>query len=260
MPKYQAFSLLKYLCIVFALSWPFQFIYLWLGDAFRPVLLISMVMAGVATFIAGKFVFKDGFARTGWSFGKPKHYIFALLLALCLWLLPSLIERYFGMFSGASNVSLTSFLSTLLVSSLITILPAFGEEFSWRGYLLPRLQARYTPRKALLLHGLVTWLWHLPVLVAMGLAMGGNPVVSLLLILIISLIPTVMHAVVFAYIWSSSKSLVVATFYHVMFDEIRDTLEGTVGLGVLGQNFQMLVLTVLGLVILWKTKAGKEAE
>lgn len=214
-------------------------------------------MAGVGTYIAGKYVFKDGFANAGWRWGRPKHYLLALLLALCLWLLPSAIERYLGWFAG-SNVSVTNFLTTLVMSSLLTLLPAFGEEFSWRGYLLPRLQARYSPRQALLLHGLVTWVWHLPVVVAMGLALGGNPLLAVVLILVISLLPTVMHALVFAYLWSSSQSLAVATFYHVMFDEVRDTLEDTVGLGILGQYFQMLVLTVLGILILWQSHLTKK--
>jgi uncharacterized protein len=117
---------------------------------------------------------------------------------------------------------------------------------------LPRLRNSYPYRKALLLHGLITWVWHWPVVVAMGLAQGGNPWVGVSLLLGISLIPTILHAVVFAYIWTRSGSLAVATVYHAAFDEVRDTLEDTTGLGALGQNWQMLVLTVLGLVLLWK--------
>jgi hypothetical protein len=42
--------------------------------------------------------------------------------------------------------------------------------------------------------------------------------------------------------------------YHSAFDEVRDTLEGSVGFGPLAHNWQMVVLTILGLVILWKAK------
>ncbi|WP_299215400.1 hypothetical protein [uncultured Aquimarina sp.] len=42
--------------------------------------------------------------------------------------------------------------------------------------------------------------------------------------------------------------------YHISFDEVRDTLESTVGLGVFGQNCQMLVLTILGMLLLWKVQ------
>jgi membrane protease YdiL (CAAX protease family) len=69
-----------------------------------------------------------------------------------------------------------------------------------------------------------------------------------------------MHAVVFAYIWSRTQSLAVSTVYHAAFDEIRDTLEGSVGLGPLSQNWQMLILTILGIALLWKAKWKKMAN
>ena len=63
-----------------------------------------------------------------------------------------------------------------------------------------------------------------------------------------------MHAVVFAYFWSSSGSIVVATVYHSTFDEVRDTLEARVGFGPLVEPWQMLTLTILGMTLLWKAK------
>jgi membrane protease YdiL (CAAX protease family) len=132
-----------------------------------------------------------------------------------------------------------------------------GEEFSWRGCLLARLLARYSSRRAQILHGFITWFWHLLFVVVIGLQLGGNPIVSVPLALTVSLIPTVMHAVVFAYIWSTTQSLAVATVYHSAFDEVRDTLEGTIGFGPLTENWQMVVLTILGAMLLWKAKWRK---
>ena len=86
----------------------------------------------------------------------------------------------------------------------------------------------------------------------MGLRLGGRAAVSVPLVLAVSLIPTVMHAVVFACFWSTSGSLVVATVYHSSFDEVRDTLEESVGLGMLAENWQAVVLTILGTLLLWK--------
>ncbi|MDQ1255147.1 MAG: protease family protein, partial [Euryarchaeota archaeon] len=60
--------------------------------------------------------------------------------------------------------------------------------------------------------------------------------------------------------WSSTQSLAVSTVYHAAFDEVRDTLEGTVGLGPLSQNWQMLILTILGIALLWKGKWKKTAS
>lgn len=256
----QPFSLRVYLLVVIALSWPFQLAYACLGDAYRSLLLVSMLMAGLATFVCGRFLFRDGFLRAGWSWGRPGHYMLALALALFLWLFPSVIERRFGFYAANPDVTLPGFLSIFALSFAATLLPAFCEELSWRGYLLPRLFTRHSPRRALLLHGFITWAWHLPVVVVMGMSLGLAPLLAIPIVLLVSLVPTVMHAVVFAWIWSRSASLGVATFYHTSFDEIRDTLEATAGLGPLGQNWQMLVLTALGLWALLKTAWRVPAE
>jgi len=250
----QPFSLSIYTLVVFALSYPFQIAYYFLGENYKPILLVSMIMAGAGAYICGKYIFKDGFKGAGWSWGKPLHYIYVFALALFLWYFPSFLERTIDIYVAPKNVNLDVAIKGFLWSIVFTILPAFGEEFSWRGYLLPRLFKKYQPQKALIVHGLITWLWHLPFIIIMGLESGGNPFQSVLLVLSVSFIPTIMHALVFAFIWMKSQSLAVSTAYHVFFDEIRDALIASVGLGVLGQNWQMLVLTFLGILFLWKVK------
>ncbi len=245
------FSIKVYFLVVILLSWPFQIAYFFLGDKYKWLLLISMIMVGVSTFICGKYIFKDGFKNAGWNWGKPKHYVSVFALALFLWFLPSIIERYVGFYVAASDNELKTIISGFLFSAAITIIPAFGEEFGWRGYLLPRLLVAYKYRKALLIHGFITWIWHLPFLIIIGLETGNN-IWFVPIVLIVSFIPAIMHAVVFAYIWSRTASLAVVTLYHVFFDEVRDTLQDTVGLGALGENWQMLVLTIMGILLLWK--------
>jgi hypothetical protein len=90
-----------YLVIVFAFSWPFQLAFVLLGDPLRPILLVSMIMAGVGTFVAGRYVFRDGFEDAGWRWGQPRHYVLAFGLALLLWLLPVAIEKVSGLRSDA---------------------------------------------------------------------------------------------------------------------------------------------------------------
>ena len=135
-----------------------------------------------------------------------------------------------------------------------TLIPAFGEEFGWRGYMLPHLIKRYRLKTALLLHSFIWWAWHLPVIVGMGVAenLTGNRGTSITIMLAITLIPTMMHAIAYAYIWTVTQSLAVVTAYHAAFDEIRDAIASSIGYGFLVEIWQMLTLTVLGGLLLWK--------
>jgi len=56
----------------------------------------------------------------------------------------------------------------LLISALVNLVATFGEEFGWRGYLLPKLQPLGSVR-SLLLSGVIWGVWHWPVI-----AMGHN--------------------------------------------------------------------------------------
>jgi membrane protease YdiL (CAAX protease family) len=60
--------------------------------------------------------------------------------------------------------------AALTVAPLVNALFAFGEEFGWRGYLLPKLLPLGT-RRAVLLQGVVWGVWHWP-LIAMGYEYG----------------------------------------------------------------------------------------
>ncbi|MFG3438883.1 CPBP family intramembrane glutamic endopeptidase [Nonomuraea sp. NPDC047897] len=52
--------------------------------------------------------------------------------------------------------------SGLTLGTLITMIPAFGEEWGWRGWLLPRLTDTLGLPRALLLSGVIWGLWHAP--------------------------------------------------------------------------------------------------
>jgi uncharacterized protein len=252
------FSLLLYLLIVFALSWPFQFWYVFKAEtAFDKYLYssLSMVMVTVATFVAGKFLFKDGFSTTGWSWGKPVHYIYVLLFALLVWFAPSMIELLFGLHKPAHQIAATSLLAIFALRFTATLLPGFGEEFGWRGYMLPRLAEKFGAKKGLLIHAFIWWFWHLPVLAGLGLQsndVSDNQFTNVAVITSLSIIPSMLHAVIFAFIWSKTKSLAVVTVYHAAFDEVRDTLETSIGFGPLVNNWQMIVIIITGGLLLWK--------
>ena len=63
-------------------------------------------------------------------------------------------------------------LQALLLAPLLNAIATFGEEFGWRGYLLPKL-APLGERKAALLVGVIWGVWHWPVIL-MGYNYGFN--------------------------------------------------------------------------------------
>ncbi len=256
--KQRSFSLPLYLLIIFALSWPFQIAYaLWGNTPTTGYLLssLSMVMVTVGTFIAGRYVFRDGFQNAGWRWGKPKHYFGVFALALLIFAVPVLLEFILRLHALPVGISASAILFSFLTSFLWTLVPGFGEEFGWRAYMLPHLTQRYSLRKALLLHGLIWWAWHIPALVRIGTQIEGakaNPWLSILLTLLISLIPAIMNAILFAYVWTEAQSLAVASVYHAAYDEVRDALEKSIGFGPLVSIWEMAVTTIFGAILLWK--------
>lgn len=251
------FSLKIYLLIVFALSWPIQIAYIRWGTTpltRYSLSSLAMVMVTVATYIAGRYVFRGSFANAGWHWGKPRHYVAVMGLVLLVQVVPILVEMRMGMRTHLS-MSLMGLMPIFVLRFIATLIPAFGEEFGWRGYMLPHLARRYPIRKAVLIHSLIWWSWHIPILVGMGLhlkGIHGGVAVQVLVVLLVSLIPGMMHAVVFAYIWTATQSLAVVSAYHSAIDESRDTIEASIGFGPLADPWESGVYTLLGAGLLWK--------
>lgn len=259
------FSLGLYLLIVFGLSWPFQIAStIWATDLWSRFLLnsISMVMVSVGTFIAGRYVFRDGFGNAGWQWGKLKHYLAVFGFVALLWVFPTLIRLMAGALDP-DDLDRTKLVWIFLLP-LVALIPGFGEEFGWRGYMLPHLANRLSVRKAVALHSLIWWVWHLPITIGTGVQAGVEgaaqtnlPValsvtITVLAVIIVGAIPTIMHGVVFAYIWTQSGSLAVATVYHAVYDGIRDSLAMVTGLPPIVATWASALLTILGIALLWK--------
>lgn len=79
------------------------------------------------------------------------------------------------------------------------------EEFGWRGYALPRLQARFGALSASLMVGFFWWLWHLPAVFIPGRFMTNDLVVFLALLVIITL-----TSILFTWIYNNTNGSVLA--------------------------------------------------
>lgn len=265
LPSRRPFSLWLYLLIVFGLSWPFQIIAAIWGLDLLPIYTlhaISMTMVTVGTFIAGRYVFKDGFSGSGWCWGKLKHHLTVIGLVLLLWAVPTIFDLLTGSIKLPDKLTYIQWIWIAIF--LLNFIPCFGEEFGWRGYMLPRLAKRYTPRKAVLVHSVIWWIWHLPVLIGVGvwtgimsaeemnLSVSVEIAVTVAAVVILSAIPGILHGVVFAYIRVWSGSLAVVTVYHLAFDGVRDSIQSFIGSGPITGIWSVMILLMLGIMLLWK--------
>lgn len=251
------FSLKIFLFIVFALSWPIMIIktiwnpgFFWTGYI---LLLISMFMVAVGTFIAGRYVFKDGFKDAGWSWGKPIHYILIIGLSLLLYVIPAFIGLSLGLYIMNPAVGWFNFLLMMIGFSLISLIGGFGEEFGWRGYMLPHLAQRYSNRKAVIYHGIIWWFWHTPYQITLYISVFAGSSVGMLFVFM-NLILSTLFAVSFAYVWVNSKSLAVTSVYHSTGDafgqSVQDAFSYTQFMG-LGW-WTPIVTGLIGVILLWK--------
>lgn len=164
-------------------------------------LVIALVMwvPGLATVLTIRFVTREGFGVTMLRVGAWRPYVatavlvpavflliygltWALLGAQPDWALRDLTDTMRA--AGADTTGMPPpalllavlLLASLFAAPLVNSLFAFGEEFGWRGYLLPKLMPLGKPRAYTLL-GVVWGLWHAP-LILVGFNYPGWPLLG----------------------------------------------------------------------------------
>ncbi|MBI4675746.1 MAG: CPBP family intramembrane metalloprotease [Chloroflexi bacterium] len=120
-----------------------------------------------------------------------------------------------------TDASLWSYLGIeLLIGALVVSLFVFGEEYGWRGYLLPRLLG-LGEIKATAIVGVIWGLWHLP-LFAMGVSFPGqNPWLSIPLFVVCTIF------VSFPFTWffrATGGSVVLVSLLHGSINSYGDGL------------------------------------
>ncbi len=91
---------------------------------------------------------------------NPIYYLIAIFLPIAMQVA---VLQYFGASLTSFSVAFNDTVPLLLaVGTFLFFGGGFGEEFGWRGYLLPVLNERYTPLFTSLLIGIVWTAWHLP--------------------------------------------------------------------------------------------------
>lgn len=115
-----------------------------------------------------------------WRVGA-RWYLFALLFPAAIWLagrgIDTLLGARYELRSplGALGAPAAGMLPLLI---LLALPNALGEELGWRGFALPRLQARASAMGASVLLGLLWGLWHVPTLIAQGALAPSAPAIA----------------------------------------------------------------------------------
>jgi membrane protease YdiL (CAAX protease family) len=165
------------------------------------------------------FVSKEGLKGSLGLLRSWKYYLTALLVSAVFATAVVLIVQALGLGEFAwSQVGWLVYL-TLLLTALPNILFTLGEEYGWRGYLLPRLLPLGEIRATMLV-GLIWGPWHVPLLLAGLNYPGANPWLAILVFLF-----TVV-ALSFAYTWfyvAASGSVLVVALLHQSNNTFADT-------------------------------------
>lgn len=156
----------------------------------------------------------------------------------------------------------------LLLAPVLNAVPSFGEEWGWRGYLVPKLDELCKPLPTVLISGVIWGLWHAPVIALghnYGLDYPSAPFGGILMMCVF----TTFAGVLMAYVTIRTKSCLPAVIAHGMLNGIAslgafftadggNLFLGPLPTGIVGMS-GFIALAVI-LLILWRKREGKLPE
>ena len=194
-----------------------------------------------------------------------------LFISICaiITLLAGLGHLELGNLGSGLNTGKSSYLTVIITSIiliLINLIPAFGEEYGWRGYLLQKLTKSMGKTTATVIVGVAWALFHFPLVYSLAKITGiGDPLV----------IATIQAAAVFVFSFSYSysfylsKNLIPVLFYHSTWNVINVLILGdiyTKKAGIIGGNIALincegLLGVILGAILaIWFIRQFKKSD
>ncbi len=115
--------------------------------------------------------------------------------------------------SKLQTTMLVQIATAFLLGPLINAVNCFGEEWGWRGYLLPKMKGKFKMLPMLLINGAIWGVWHAP-LTALGHNYGtgylGFPFTGILAMVFFCIV----MGTIFSYVTIKTNSCVPAIFAH----------------------------------------------
>ncbi|MBQ7480513.1 MAG: CPBP family intramembrane metalloprotease [Lachnospiraceae bacterium] len=207
-----------YIILVFVITYIYEYIFVirYLNENGDRTIASIPVRLSIAMFIPAlcvvitRLLNKEGFKNSFLSFnlkeGRYKYY-------LLTWFVPSLLTLagtviYFLCFRNDYSPGMEYIIATyekqgvkgltpesmrvaaisqgitaILIAPVINCITCFGEEWGWRGYLLPKLSEKFKTLPLMLVTGGIWGLWHLPLILAghnYGKEYTGYPIAGIL--------------------------------------------------------------------------------
>ncbi len=170
----------------------------------------AIIVTGALSGGAGVRKLLSGFLKWG---VRPIWYLVAIVIPITLGLA---VAGIYYLAAGRPPGVFASFTVTTFLGTVLNHLfrGPLGEEAGWRGFALPRLQARYSALKSSLILGLLVVVWHIPTFFIQGLSGAA------LLIFVVSFAVALMSfVVVMTWLYNNTEgSLLLAMLMHLAFN------------------------------------------
>lgn len=176
--------LVIYLVLAFSLVWIPTILFAMNGGEYESgamnfILSVSMLCPGLAMLIT-RYATKEGYGVNGKGFlqlgidlrnKKWIWYVVAIVLpivymdlgvGLLYLIFPQCFNPEMLKVHEVTQETLWMFPIVGITSTVMVSFGALGEELGWRGYMIPKLEALFGTKKAIIIGGIIWGIWHFP--------------------------------------------------------------------------------------------------
>ena len=159
---------------------------------------------------------------------------------------------------------LIQILTAVFLGPLLNLINCFGEEWGWRGYLLPKMMGKYKMLTVLLINGIIWGLWHAPLTMLghnYGTGYTGYPFagISAMIIFCITM------GTIFSYLTIKTNSCFLAVFAHGSLNAIASAgiyfstdggnpFIGPAPTGIIGGLFFIITAIIMAVLLIKREK------
>ena len=303
-PKLETKRIILYLAITFIVTYTLEI------GVIRPLVtgedpqlaMLGQTLVSIMMFIPAlgvlltRLITKEGFRNSLLKLPKLKGNLLYYLIA---WFGPALLTLlgagiYFGINPSRFDPNMTILADTyrnagvettigqlqttiiiqiamaFFLGPLLNILNCFGEEWGWRGYLLPKMMGKLPILPVLLINGVIWGVWHAP-LTALGhnygLGYAGYPYTGILAMILFCIV----LGTIFTFLTIRTNSCIPAIFAHGSVNSIAaagiyltadggNPFLGPSPTGILGGLGFLVTAVIMALVLVREQKRKRAAS